>query len=122
MSHIVTIATEIRDRTALDAACRRQSLPAPKLEATKLFEKEVTGVAVRLPDWRYPVVCDLSSGRLHYDNYSGRWGRQAHLDRLLQNYAVEKTHLEARRQGYSVVEQELPDGSIKLTVQVGGAV
>ena len=35
--------------------------------------------------------------------------------------AVEKTRLEARKQGYDVLEQSLADGSIKLTVQVGGA-
>jgi len=34
--------------------------------------------------------------------------------------AVEKTRLEARKQGYDVAEQALADGSIKLTVQVGG--
>ena len=35
--------------------------------------------------------------------------------------AVEKASLEARRQGYCVTEQALADGSIKLTVEVGGA-
>jgi hypothetical protein len=34
---------------------------------------------------------------------------------------VEKARLEARKQGYDVVEQALGDGSIKLTVHVGGA-
>jgi hypothetical protein len=40
----------------------------------------------------------------------------------LQAYAVEKTKIEARRKGHAVTEQQLADGSIKLTVQVGGAV
>jgi hypothetical protein len=35
--------------------------------------------------------------------------------------AVEKAAIEARRRGHSVVEQALPDGSIKLTINVGGA-
>jgi hypothetical protein len=35
--------------------------------------------------------------------------------------AVEKAKIEARKHGHSVVEHSLPDGSIKLTVQVGGA-
>ena len=35
--------------------------------------------------------------------------------------AFEKTRLEARKQGCDVLEQPLADGSIKLTVQVGGA-
>ena len=35
--------------------------------------------------------------------------------------AVEKSKLEARRKGHSVVEQQLENGSIKLTINVGGA-
>ena len=34
--------------------------------------------------------------------------------------AVEKAKIEARKRGHSVYEQALPDGSIKLTIQVGG--
>jgi len=36
--------------------------------------------------------------------------------------AFEQTKIEARRKGHSVSEQSLADGSIKLTVQVGGVV
>jgi len=35
-------------------------------------------------------------------------------------YAVEKAKIEARRRGHACTEQRLPDGSIKLTVQVEG--
>ena len=49
------------------------------------------------------------------------WGNRQELDRFLQTYAVELATLEARRHGYAVQEQPLPDGSIKLTVTVGGA-
>jgi hypothetical protein len=49
------------------------------------------------------------------------WGDRQHLDRLIQAYATEKAALEARRQGHTVVEQLLPDGSIKLTIGVGSA-
>lgn len=121
MSHIVTIQTEIRDAAAVRAACSRLKLADPQTQTVKFFGGEVTGLAVELPAWRYPVVCGLDAGRLHFDNYSGRWGEQKHLDALLQMYAVEKTKIEARRQGHGVSEQLLSDGSIKLTVQVGGA-
>ena len=77
---------------------------------------------MQLPDWRYPVVCETESGVVHYDNFEGQWGEQSHLDQLMQSYAVEKSILEARRQGHAVTEQTLPDGSIKLSVQVGGAI
>ena len=87
----------------------------------KLFSGEVNGLAVQLPDWRYPVVCETTSGQVKFDNYNGRWGDQQELDRFLQVYTVEKTKLEARRKGHSVTEQPLQDGSIKLTINVGGA-
>ena len=48
------------------------------------------------------------------------WGDQAHLDRFLQLYAVEKARIEARKKGHQVIEQSLADGSIKLTIRVGG--
>ncbi len=121
MSHIVTIKTEVRDPQAVKAACQRISLPEPVNEKIRLFGGEVEGLAVSLPDWAYPVVCNLASGQLHFDNFNGRWGDQGQLDRFLQAYAVEKAKLEARKRGHSVTEQILRDGSIKLTIQVGGA-
>ena len=123
MSHIVTIKTEVRDRVAVIAACRRLKLPEPTSGKTTLFSGEVEGLAVRFPDWEYPVVCDLSNGQLRYDNFGGRWGDQKELDRFLQMYSVEKARIECRRKGYGVTETALPDGSIKLTIQVeGGAI
>ena len=88
----------------------------------KLFSGEATGHCVRLPDWRYPVVCDVENGRVSYDNYGDRWGEQRQLDRLMQAYAAEKAKAEALRQGHTVTECSLTDGSIKLTVHIGGAI
>ena len=84
MSHIVTIRTEVRDPAAVAAACRRLGLPEPVHGTAKLFEGEATGLLVRLPGWLYPAVVDTATGRVRYDNYNGRWGRQEHLDRFLQ--------------------------------------
>ena len=66
-------------------------------------------------------MVDTAKHQIRYDNYNGAWGEQKQLDRLLQAYAVEKAKLEARRAGHTVTEQPLSDGSIKLTIQVGGA-
>lgn len=49
------------------------------------------------------------------------WGERQHLDSFLQSYAVEKSKIEARRKGHSVTESQLADGSVKLTINVGGA-
>lgn len=121
MSHIVEIKTEIRDPVAIRAACQRLTIPEPVFGEVKLFSTSATGWAVQLPEWRYPVVCDVNTAKIAYDNYEGRWGDTKHLDRFLQGYAVEKARLESRKQGHTVTEQSLADGSIKLTVSVGGA-
>ncbi len=121
MSHIVQIQTQVRDPIAIRAACHRQTLPEPTFGATRLFNAEATGWMVQFPAWRYPAVCETSTGQVHYDNFQGRWGDQSHLHRFLQNYSIEKARLEARRAGHTVIEQKLPDGFVKLTIQVGAA-
>jgi hypothetical protein len=121
MSHTVQIQTQVRDAAAVRAGCRRLGLPEPVQGTFELFSGSATGLAVRLPDWNYPVVCDLSTGQAHYDNYNGRWGDQKQLDAFLQAYAVEKARIEAHKKGHGVVEQTLPNGSIKLVIQLGGA-
>lgn len=120
MSHVVTIATEVRDPAAVAAACRRLGLPEPTFGTARLYSGDVVGLLVRLPGWVYPVAAETATGRLRFDDYGGVWGDQVQLDRLLQAYAVEKARIEARRRGHSVVEKTLADGSILLTVAVGG--
>lgn len=120
MSHIVSIKTEVRDAAAVAAACQRLGLPPPEVRTVRLFSGQATGLAVQLPGWHYPVVCNLASGQLQFDNHHGAWGDPRELDKFLQAYACEKAKLAAHRQGYAVYEQSLADGSIKLTIQVSG--
>ena len=122
MSHIVVLRCEVRDATAVRAACQRLGLSEPVQNKAKLFSGEVEGLAVQLPNWAYPVVCDTNSGTLRYDNFNERWGDSKELDKFLQMYAVEKSRLEARRRGHQVTEQTVANGSIKLTIQVADAV
>lgn len=116
MSHIVRIETKIYDAAALAVACRRLGLAEPVHGNVRLFSGEVTGLSVKLPDWRYPIVVDTADGSIKYDNYEGRWGDPAQLGQLLQMYAVEKAKLEARKQGYCVTEQSRQDGSIVVQI------
>ena len=119
MSHIVQIQTQVRDPVGIRAACRRLQLEPPVYGQAQLFSGTRTGWTVGLAGWRYPLVCDVENGQLSYDHFEGRWGDPRQLDRFLQAYAVEKAKLEARRQGYTLSEQSLADGSVKLTIQVG---
>ena len=119
MSHIVTVHTKCHDPAAVASACQRLGLAAPVQGTTQLFSGEATGLMVRLPGWEYPVVIDPLTGTIRYDNFNGVWGDQAHLNRFLQSYAVEKTKLEARKRGHTITEQPLQDGSIRLQLVEG---
>jgi hypothetical protein len=121
MSHIVSIKTQMKDAIALAAACRRLGLAEPVRETVQLFSGQATGLAVRLPNWQYPVVVDVAVGEAHFDNFNGEWGEQVAMDRLIQAYAVERTRLEARKKGYAVQETLLQDGSIKLQILEGAS-
>ena len=116
MSHIVMIETRVHDAAALTVACRRLGLAEPVHGNVRLFSGDATGLSVKLPGWRYPIVVDTADGSVKYDNYEGRWGDPEKLGRLLQMYAVEKAKIEARKKGYCVNEQARQDGSIVLQI------
>jgi hypothetical protein len=121
LSHIVQIETQIKDEQAVRAACTRLQIPTPEHKTVRLFNATATGLCVQLPGWQYPVVANLQTGQVQYDNYGGHWGEQVHLNKFLQAYAVEKAKIEARKKGHTCSETRLEDGSIKVTVRVGGA-
>ena len=121
MSHLVTVKTEVRDQSAVAAACRRLALPEPVLGTAQLYSGQASGLLVHLPDWLYPVVIDTATGTMRYDNYGGSWGDDQHLHRLLQAYAVERARGEARKKNYATTEQSLADGSIMIEIEVGGS-
>jgi integrase len=66
LSHIVTIQTKLRDRTAIAAACQRLGVARPVQGTAKLFSGEVTGLKVQLQGWQYPVVIDTVSGEAKF--------------------------------------------------------
>lgn len=115
MSHIVQIQTQIKSEPAVQAACSNLNLPRATHGTFELYVSTETGLGVQLPDWKYPIVADLATGELKFDNYEGRWGDRTHLNRFIQRYAVEAACIAARKQGHSVVERQLENGSIKLT-------
>lgn len=120
MSHIVAIKTQVKDPLAVQAACRRLQWAEPQQRTARLYTSQATGLVVELPDWRYPLVCDTTTGELKYDNFKGHWGDESQLHKFLQAYAVEKAKLEARKQGHFVQEQALADGSIRVQIAVAG--
>jgi hypothetical protein len=122
LSHTATIKTEVRDVGALRAACRRLNLPDPVFRQHRLFgSNTATGYGVQLPEWRYIAVFDVESGEAYTDPYGTPYEKRGGLDRFLQAYGVEKCKAEARRAGHTAIEQALPDGSVRLTIQLGSA-
>jgi hypothetical protein len=116
MSHIATVKTRISDRAAVAAACQRLGMAAPTEGTAQLYSGEATGCVVRLEGWKYPIVIDTAAGTIKYDNFEGHWGAQEKLDQFLRCYAVEKVKLEARKKGFSLSEQALQDGSVKIQI------
>ena len=86
----------------------------------QLFSGQAAGFTVRLPGWQYPVVCDVSTGHLNYDNYEGYWGNRKNSTCSCRPMQSRKLASRRSRQGHSVIEQQLADGSIKLTIRVAG--
>ena len=76
MSHVVKIETKIRDAAAVAAASRRLGLAEPVEETVRLFSSQVKGLAVRLPNRRYPIVCDLASARCSTTTTAGSGASQ----------------------------------------------
>lgn len=120
MSHTVVVTTKVRDPAAITAACHRLNLAAPTKGKARLYSSDAEGIIVQLPGWHYPIVANVESGNIAFDDFNGRWGERRFLEQFLQAYAIEVARIDARRHGRTVVEQQLPDGSILLDIQVGG--
>lgn len=115
MSHTVKVAVSLSNREFLEAAREKLNLPAFKEGRHQLYDgTQMNGLALQLPNWRYPIVIDIAKGEAKYDNYGGTWGKQVELDKLCQAYAVEAGRSSFASQGYTVVEELQPDQAIKL--------
>lgn len=117
MSHIVTVATMIKDARAVQRACQVLKL-APAVHGTfKVFTRDVEGLGFKLPNWNYPVVADLATGQLQYDNYKGQWGNIAELDKFQQRYSLEAAKIIAEENGQTY-GQEYTDEHNRLCFDI----
>ncbi len=124
MSHISKIELEVRDLRTLRQACTRLGLTL--LERKKTFkwygqEDGQCDHAIRVPGASYEIGV-IKSADL-YELQCDFWdsaiekaiGQKGGL--LKQAYAIERTKTEARRKGYSIIEQET-DSGIRLNIRV----
>ena len=123
MSHISKIELEVKDLAVLTQACNRLGLEL--IRGQKHFrwygKKAACDHAIKVPAAEYEIGVISENGRYElscdfYDRHIEKAvGPQGGL--LKQAYAVEKTKIEARRKGYTVLEQPTDTG-IRLRVRV----
>jgi len=124
MSHISKIELEVKDLGILGQACDRLGLTLIRNQKTfKWYGKESPcDHAIRVPGAQYEIgVIQSAGGRyeLNCDFYDSNIekvvGKAGGL--LKQAYAIQKTKIEARKKGYSVVERKTETG-IRLHVRM----
>jgi hypothetical protein len=123
MSHISKIELEVKDLVMFSQACA--SLGLTLIRGRNQFrwygKSAPCDHVIKVPGAMYEigVVRQKDSYELNCDFYDSNIekavGRQAGL--LKQAYAVAKTKIEARRKGYSVLEQNTDTG-IRLHIRI----
>ncbi len=122
MSHFTSIATEIRDWTALQSACAELGLSFSRnSEARGYSGRTIKADAVIGLKGPYDIAVQQKQNgacELTCDWWGGHVEREVgkNYGRLLQLYGVHKAAREARRKGYTVRRKALNDGSIKLVI------
>jgi hypothetical protein len=122
MSHFTTIKTQIKDITALRAACEEMGLTLLRSTAARgYYENKIKGDYViklkgpydialnQQPDGSYGLTTDWWSG--HVEKEVGK-----NYGKLLQLYGVHKASLEARKKGHLVHRSQQKNGAIKLVI------
>ena len=122
MSHFTTIETQIRDISALRAACDELGLQVATRTTARGYghNKHKGDLVIRLngpydiavnqqPDTAFGLTCDWWGGHVEKEVGKG-------YGKLLQVYGVYKAQAEARRKGYTTRRRTLKDGSIKITI------
>ena len=123
MSHISKIELQVNDLSILGSACARLGLELIRFRKNfKWYGKEAPcDHAIRVPQAEYEIGVIDRNGlyELNCDFYDRNLerviGKNGGL--LKQAYAVEKTVIEARRKGYSVLERKTENG-IRLQVRM----
>ena len=124
MSHISKIELEVKDLNTLSYACNRLGLQMVKEQKSFRWYGQKAGTCdhlIRVPDAEYEIGIVRSNGLYelqcdYFDRNIGKYiGENGGL--LKQAYAIEKTKIEARLKGYSVIEKKIETG-IRLHVTI----
>ena len=115
--HLSTLKLQIKSIEALEAACRRVGLELKPAQMGRadyriMIPGARMGILVQKDGENWKLVQD-SDDRRRIEQLLG-----PDANRLRQSYGIEVAKLEAARQGYSVFEEEMADGAVKLRIQV----
>ena len=122
MSHFTTIATQVRDIEALRQACDELGLQLIRDATARGYNQNtIPGEYVIRLKGPYDIAVNNQPGGsfgMTADWWDGHVEKEVgpNYGRLLQLYAIHKASREARNKGYSVLRQNLPNGSIKLCI------
>ena len=124
MSHISKIELEVRDLGMLSQACARLGLELVRNQKSYKWWGREDGQcdhAVRVPGAMYEIGVVKVNGcfELQCDYFDQNIGQAIGQNGglLKQAYAAEKTRIEARRKGYTVIEKQTESG-IRLHVRM----
>jgi hypothetical protein len=122
MSHFTHIETQIKDITALQAACAELGLEVQdNTEARGYGSNRIQGDYVVKLRGPYDVALQKATGgpyRLIADLWAGHVEHELGRDfgKLKQLYGVHKASLEARKRGLTIRRQNQQNGSIRMTL------
>jgi len=138
MSHVVRIKTELRDLAAIQAACNRLGWtlnegattykwwgrymgdsPLPEGFTAEDLGKCTHSITVAGATYQIGLVKQNTGFLPLWDYWSSGGLKKSTGETLAQAYAIEKAKIEARKQGHSVTEKALADGSVELTITTG---
>lgn len=118
MSHTIEAKTTLIRKDVLVKTCKqfgydvRLNTNHTNFDKTKCF-----GHVVKFPEWRYPVVFNEVSQTAQYDNFRGKWGKQAVMDKFMQQYGAnlaEQSLVELGIPAEMIYRQELDNGTINV--------
>ena len=122
MSHFTTIQTQVRDISALRAACEELGVRVlTNTQARGYGSNKLKGDLVIRLNGPYDIAVNQQQDGT-FGLTTDWWGKHvekevgANYGKLMQLYGVYKAQAEARRKGYTTRRQGLKDGSIKLTI------
>lgn len=119
MSHIATIKVAFTEIAYIESACAQVGATFDRtIQTVTLFgSQKVTGRAVQLDGWKYPVVISPNGREVSYDNYNGRWGDITKLNQFKAAYstAITLAEFNADPDLTSIRRTTLADGTIVVT-------